>query len=360
MRRLLTVSMAVAMLCACGDDVPRPAETARADEALVPVEDTVANVAPVEEAAPIVPAPAAPKPAKRAPRRAPVPEASPPSVATATPTPASPAEDSVVMPEPESPPADSISSAADPVPAAAADTPLPAPSDSVTPIPADTAPSTVPPPARAPDTVGTRRTIPAAPSPIVPDADTTASAAAAPSENPSAIPAGSELHAALLDSIHSRRDSAGMPVTARLMENVTGPDGRTLLPAGATVRLTVTRLEAAGSRAAADGRLELEVNDVTVNGETVQVAAEVRPIPHELRGRGVTGSEAAKVGAGAAAGAIAGRVLGGDTRGAVIGGVVGAAGGAAVARQTADRDVVVKAGTPITFVLTAPLVAPAP
>ena len=47
-----------------------------------------------------------------------------------------------------------------------------------------------------------------------------------------------------------------------------------------------------------------------------------------------------------------GRVLGGNTKGAVIGGVVGAAGGAVVASQTASRDVVVKAKTPVTFVLT--------
>ncbi|HEU5039989.1 MAG TPA: glycine zipper domain-containing protein [Gemmatimonadales bacterium] len=173
-----------------------------------------------------------------------------------------------------------------------------------------------------------------------------------------AIPAGAELHAALVDSIHSRRDTAGQIVTARLMENVTGRDGRTLLPAGSTVQLTVVRIAPAGSRNAADGRLELRVDSITAGGMPLKVAAQVSPVPHELRGRGVTGSEAAKVGAGAAAGAIAGRVLGGDTRGAVIGGVVGAAGGAAVAHQTADRDVVVKAGTPFTFVLTEPLVAP--
>jgi hypothetical protein len=64
------------------------------------------------------------------------------------------------------------------------------------------------------------------------------------------------------------------------------------------------------------------------------------------------------VGAGAAGGAVLGRVIGGSTKGAVIGGVVGAAGGAVVANQTATRDVVVKAKTPVTFVLTAPLVTP--
>jgi hypothetical protein len=181
--------------------------------------------------------------------------------------------------------------------------------------------------------------------------------AAAVPEGAVTLPAGTEFHAALVDSIHSRHDSAGQSLSARVMENMLGPDGSTLIPAGSTVRLTLLRLEPAKSKSSADGKLELRVDGISRGNDLLQVAAEVRPVPHELRGRGVTGSEAAKVGAGAAVGAIAGRVLGGDTRGAVIGGVVGAAGGAAVASQTADRDVVVKAGTPISFVLTAPLIA---
>jgi hypothetical protein len=42
----------------------------------------------------------------------------------------------------------------------------------------------------------------------------------------------------------------------------------------------------------------------------------------------------------------------------VIGGVAGAAAGAVVANQTATRDVVVKAKTPVVIVLTEPLKAP--
>jgi hypothetical protein len=51
-------------------------------------------------------------------------------------------------------------------------------------------------------------------------------------------------------------------------------------------------------------------------------------------------------------------VLGGNSKGAVIGGVVGAAGGAVVASQTAAKDVVVKARTPVALVLTTPIVLP--
>lgn len=95
-----------------------------------------------------------------------------------------------------------------------------------------------------------------------------------------------------------------------------------------------------------------------MNGGLQPVKATVQPVSRELRGRGVSGSDAAKVGVGAAGGAVLGRVLGGSTKGAVIGGVVGAAGGAVVASQTATRDVVVKARTPVVLVLTAPLTTP--
>jgi hypothetical protein len=69
----------------------------------------------------------------------------------------------------------------------------------------------------------------------------------------------------------------------------------------------------------------------------------------------VSAGEVEKVGVGTAVGAVLGRVLGGNGKGAVIGGAVGAAGGTAVAVQTASRDVVVPAGTPVTIALTGPL-----
>jgi hypothetical protein len=171
------------------------------------------------------------------------------------------------------------------------------------------------------------------------------------------LPIGTEIHASLDDSINSRRDSIGRSVTAEVTQSVTGANGKVLIPAGSTVRFTVARLSSARSKSS-QGRFALRVDGIEVGGQLQKVEADVRPVPRELRGRGVTGSDAAKVGVGAAGGAVLGRVIGGNTRGAVIGGVVGAAGGAVVANQTATRDVVVKAKTPVTFVLTAPLVTP--
>ncbi|HWN17968.1 MAG TPA: glycine zipper 2TM domain-containing protein [Gemmatimonadales bacterium] len=309
------------------DNLTRPLEVARVD--------STQPLAPIEHQATSTPEPAAmPKPRKA--KRA-APKATPP------PPPASvPAEDTTTRgyaPE-QSPVADTAQTPLRD--SAAVPTPKPTP-----------APDTIA--ARTPDTTSStdtarsvaRDTSSPSPSPVA-----TSTAVGART-----LPIGTEIHAALDDSINSRTDSAGRGVTAVVMENVTGSDGKTLIPAGAPVQFTVTRLSAAKSKTA-EGRLVLQVETIGIGGQQQRVAADVQPVPHELRGRGVGTSEAAKVGVGAAGGAVLGRVLGGNSKGAVIGGVVGAAGGAVVASQTASRDVVVKAKTPVTFVLTEPLVAP--
>ena len=186
------------------------------------------------------------------------------------------------------------------------------------------------------------------PAPVATPPAPTASAAAR------TLPVGTEIHAALDDSINSRNDTVGRTVTAVVMENIIGADGKTLIRAGAPVRFTVTRLSPARSKSA-QGRLRLKVDGIGVGNELRQVTADVRPVPHELRGRGVTAGDAAKVGVGAAGGAVIGKVVGKSTEAAVIGGVVGAAGGAVVASQTATRDVFVKARTPVVLRLTQPL-----
>jgi hypothetical protein len=174
------------------------------------------------------------------------------------------------------------------------------------------------------------------------------------------LPAGTQIRAALSDSIHSRRDTVGKVVTARVIGAVTTPSGQIVVPAGAAAQLTVTELEPAKSKGAADGKLALRVDGISIRGRLESVTAEVQPVPHELHGRGVTGSEVGKVGAGTVVGAVAGRVITGKKKGAVVGGVIGAAGGAVVAAETANRDVVVPAGSPVVLVLREPLVARTP
>ena len=167
------------------------------------------------------------------------------------------------------------------------------------------------------------------------------------------LPTGTLIHATLEDSIHSRIDVSGKEVQGQVMENVTGSDGRVLIPAGSPVRLTVTQVKP--GRGDGKGALEMRTDSITIRGQPRVLAATIRGVPYELRGRGVTGEEAAKVGVGAAGGAVLGKVITGKTKGAVIGGVVGAAGGAVVASETAQKDVVVKARTHVELILTAPL-----
>jgi hypothetical protein len=182
-------------------------------------------------------------------------------------------------------------------------------------------------------------------------------APAAPS--PRTLAAGTLIEATMSDSINSRHDKAGKTVTARVARDVKDRAGHVVIPAGSPVKLTVTALAPAENKSSKDGKLDFEVNSVTVNGRIYAVQADVEPVEHVLKGRGVTGGDVAKVGAGTAIGAIGGRIIGGNTKGAVIGGLVGAGAGTAVAVQTADRDVVVSPGAAVRITLTGTLVASA-
>ena len=392
MKQFLFTVVSVAAISACSEgrerrvlsidstleqpDLTLPDSASRRDTSVTVASRNEPVVPRVERQAstPKAPRPKAAKPTRR-PRPAPVPKTSAP--------------DTLVQAYAPSPPADSARiSAPDSTRSLSRDTATTSPVEMATSQPADSAKERIADTAiiRPADTATTEfadtaRTRPdsAAPRP----ADTTAAGAADTTSTPSAstrvvsqptealiqpdrsaadlaartLPVGTEIHAQLDDSITSRRDTVGQIVSAHVMENVRGPNGRTLIPAGAQVRFSITRLRPSRSKSS-QGRLALRADSIALDGQLATVQAETRPVPRELRGRGVTGEDAAKVGGGAAAGAVIGGVIGGDAKGAVIGGVAGAAAGAVVATQTATRDVVVKAKTPVVFVLTAPLVAP--
>jgi hypothetical protein len=188
-----------------------------------------------------------------------------------------------------------------------------------------------------------------------PKAPAAAAAPAAPS--PRTLAAGTSIEATMSDSINSRHDKPGKVVTARVARDVKDRAGQVVIPAGSEVKLTVTALAPAENKSSKDGKLEFEVNSVNVNGRIYAVDADVDPVEHVLKGRGVTGGDVAKVGAGTAIGAIGGRLIGGSTKGAVIGGLIGAGAGTAVAVQTADRDVVVSPGAAVRLTLKGTLVA---
>lgn len=187
-------------------------------------------------------------------------------------------------------------------------------------------------------------------------------AAVQPGPEPSTVTlaAGTVMELRSADSITSRTNKAGETFTATVAQAVTDANGRTLVPAGATVTMSIVELAPAENRGDTTGTLVLRATRIAFGGESYDLNGRATTVAYELKGRGVTTGAAATVGVGAAAGAIAGRVLGGGSRGSVVGGVVGAATGAAIAAETADRDVVIVEGTRIVIALSDPLVVPRP
>jgi hypothetical protein len=167
--------------------------------------------------------------------------------------------------------------------------------------------------------------------------------------------AGGVVGATIDQTITSRSNRPGQTVNTTVDADVRNSAGRVVIPAGSAVALLIVEISPAKSKSAADGTLTLQVTSVTVRGRQYPLSANVTSVAHTLKGRGITAGEVEKVGVGAAIGAIAGQVIGGNAKGTIIGGAVGAAGGTVVAVETASRDVVVSAGTPMILTLTQPL-----
>ena len=180
--------------------------------------------------------------------------------------------------------------------------------------------------------------------------------AAAPAPKPAAAPAslasGTMIRATMDDSISSRKNKAGQTVSATTVEDLKDASGRTVIPKGSKVTMTITAIKESENKSDKTGTLTLAVADISVNGKTYGLSAQIDSISRSLQGRKTNEGDIAKVGAGTAVGAVVGRVIGGSTKGAVIGGVIGGAVGTQRAIETKDRDVVVPAGSQIIFRLT--------
>lgn len=209
--------------------------------------------------------------------------------------------------------------------------------------PAATPPTTsaAPPKSRPPASKPTQPTHAAPPAPVTRTAAT-----------------GTFVDVAVDDTISTRSTKAGAAFTGSIVADVKNAQGQVVIPAGSAVHGTVVEVKPAPNPHT-PGSLTLALTSVTVGGTDYPIDARIDSLETVNKGRGVTGADAAKVGAGAAAGAILGRVLGKNTKGAIIGGVVGAAAGAGVANQTRDIDVVLPKGAHINATLSAPLVVKA-
>lgn len=212
--------------------------------------------------------------------------------------------------------------------------------DSTNPM-ADTAATPAAAPAAAPATApatAAPKPKPAAPKPVAP--------APAPE-----LLAGATFSATVPDTVSSRTTKSGAMMQAKVGADVKDTDGRVVIPAGSTVNIRLDQFKSAPTKGGKE-TFSASLVSVIINGTSYPIAGKVDHLDYTLKGRGITGGTAAKVGAGAAVGAIIGKAVGGNTTGAIVGGVAGAAGGAAVANETGDQDITVLPGAQVTMTVT--------
>jgi hypothetical protein len=138
-------------------------------------------------------------------------------------------------------------------------------------------------------------------------------------------------------------------VDARVTRDVRVGD-RIALPAGSTVRGSVTEVDR-GGRMKGKARLAIRFHTIVLADGT-QLALKTDPVVRE--GESPGRESAAKVGGAAIGGAILGAILGGG-KGAAIGAATGAAGGTAAAMTNDRNAATLSAGTTVTVRVQAPV-----
>ena len=180
-------------------------------------------------------------------------------------------------------------------------------------------------------------------------------APAAPRSVTSTVPSGTTFAVTLNESLSTDKNTAGDGFTATLRDAILDSDGNVMIPAGATVRGRVTRVDHS-AHVGETGVLNVAFESVSFGGKSYGLDGTVIQANPQRKTRQTTAQQAGKVAAGAAAGAIIGRVLGKNTGSTIKGAAVGAAAGTAIAMGTADVDVVLAAGSEMTVRLDSPIV----
>ena len=168
---------------------------------------------------------------------------------------------------------------------------------------------------------------------------------------PLSLSAGTVVATTIDREISSRVNKTGETITTTVASDVTDAKGRVVIPAGASVTLTITEIRESENKGDKTGKLTLTPTEVAFGGQTYGINASAQALDRHLVDRKTNAGDIAKVGAGTAAGAVVGRVIGGNTKGAVIGGLIGGAIGTQRAVETQDRDVVVPAGSRVELTL---------
>lgn len=157
------------------------------------------------------------------------------------------------------------------------------------------------------------------------------------------LPSGTSIDVTLGTNLTSEAASVGDAWTGVVAKSVV-VEGRTLAPAGSVAGGTVTAVTPArkGDRA----MLDLGLTSFTVGDRNYRVHGTTEAV--------VAGSTRARnlgaIAAATAAGAVVGHAIGGSDKGTVIGAIVGGGAATGVVSQTKGWQVVLKQGTPLTFI----------
>ncbi|HEX6038203.1 hypothetical protein [Longimicrobium sp.] len=167
---------------------------------------------------------------------------------------------------------------------------------------------------------------------------------------------GTSMTVRFTESLSTRYASEGSTFSTTLTHALTDDQGRTVVPAGATVRGRVTRSVASGGGLGRDAGISVTLTSISYNGERYPIDVTMVDAPAvRKQSRQSRGQTAATVAGGAAVGAIAGRVLGRSRRSTAIGAVAGAGAGTAVVVASHDIDAVIPAGSTATVRLDGPV-----
>lgn len=200
------------------------------------------------------------------------------------------------------------------------------------------------------------------PAPVQPRPRTQATASPEPEPEPvdpgpryesMTVAGGTSVYVRLDQELSTKTSQVGDRFTVTLTAPVV-VGNHVALSAGTRISGHVSAVQKSGGPGEA-AVLNLEFDDVMVDGESHPVSMSVAEANPRMEGRDNTAEKVGKIGVGAAAGAILGRVIGGNKTGTIVGGVIGAAAGSAIILGSADSDAILERGSAMTLTLDGPL-----
>jgi BON domain len=185
---------------------------------------------------------------------------------------------------------------------------------------------------------------PAASAPGIPTAAIVAQAPQPPPPKKITVPAGTQFTIRLNDPLDTERNQVGDTFHATLGAPIV-VDSETAIPSGVDVVGRVVDVKSAG-RFAGNSLLKIELNSLTVNGNTYNIQTS----QWTREGKGEGKNTAVKAGGGAALGAIIGGLAGGG-KGAAIGSVAGAGAGTGAAATKKGEQIKLAPEATLSFLL---------